>query len=128
MEASEKMYGCYYVHGALCNWYATNVMKNKALIYAWQIALPGGPLLGKWYRIKIDVVGDKISFYIDGELKLEKNDNLHPLGGVILYAYHAIVEFDNVVITGDDIPDGDPSGYAVEPEARLATTWGAIKR
>ena len=45
-----------------------------------------------------------------------------------MYAYNAIVEFDNVVITGDEIPDGGPSGYAVEPAVKLATSWGTIKR
>ena len=34
--------------------------------------------------------------------------------------------FDNVVITGDEIPDVVPSG--VELVGKLATMWGSIKR
>jgi len=108
-------YGMYYIHGALCNWWAMNNMKNKALIYAWQIVLPGGPQANKWYRLMINTAGKKISFFIDDELQFETEDSLHPSGGVGLYAYNAIVEFDNVVITGDEIPEAGPSGFAVEP-------------
>ena len=59
---------------------------------------------------------------------MQRTDDLHLSGGIDLFAYHAIVNFDNVVVTGDDIPNVGPSGYAVEPEAKLATTWGSIKR
>ena len=121
-------FGCYQIHGADCMWYAISLAKGKVHSDAWLVELPGGPNIGEWYRLRIDVVGDEISFYIDDDLQHQRNDKLHSSGGVNMYAYNAIVEFDNVVITGDDIPDGDPSGYAVEPEARLATTWGAIKR
>jgi len=89
--------------------------------------LPGGPQLGEWHRIRIDVVGNEISFYIDDKLQHQRNDNLHTSGGVFLYAYNAIVEFDNVVITGDDIPDVGPSGYAVQPKSKLTSTWGRLK-
>ena len=58
-----------------------------------------------WYRLRIDVEGNNISYYIDDALQHQITDNLHLSGGVSLYAYHAIVEFDNVVITGPDIPD-----------------------
>lgn len=34
--------------------------------------------------------------------------------------------FDNVVITGDSIPDS--GGLSVDPKAKLATTWGSLKR
>jgi hypothetical protein len=56
------------------------------------------------------------------ELEYQRDDSLHPSGGACLSVFDAIVEFDNVVITGDDIPNVGPSGYAVEPEAKLSTT------
>ena len=127
MEALNS-FGCYYIHGADCMWHALSQAKGKVHNEAWRVMLPGGPNIGEWYRLRIDVVGDEISFCIDDELQLKRNDNLHLSGGVTLYAYNAIVEFDNVAITGEEIPDGGPSGYAVDPEARLATTWGLIKR
>ena len=34
--------------------------------------------------------------------------------------------FDNVVITGDSIPDS--GGLSVTPKAKLATVWGSLKR
>ncbi|MBM3239705.1 hypothetical protein FJZ31_25760 [Candidatus Poribacteria bacterium] len=93
--------------------------------------MPGGPQIGEWHRIRIDVVGNEISYYIDDKLQHQVNDNLHKSGGVFLYAYHAIVEFDNVVITGDDIPDVGPSGYPikqpVQPKSKLTSTWGRVK-
>lgn len=89
--------------------------------------MAGGPRIGEWHRIKLDVVGNIGSYYIDGEPQHRRNDNSHPLGGVFLYAYGAIAEFDNVVITGDDIPNTGPSGYAVQPKAKLAATWGWLK-
>jgi len=35
--------------------------------------------------------------------------------------------FDNIVITGDDVPDTGPSGFALTPKAKLAITWGKVK-
>ena len=41
------------------------------------------------------------------------------------------VHFDDVVITGDDVPDMNMSGedmdFSVEPKAKYTTTWAAIK-
>ena len=45
-----------------------------------------------------------------------------------LVAYFAIVEFDNVVIKGPDIPDAGPSGYSVILRGKLAATWCEIRR
>ena len=47
-------------------------------------------------------------------------------GGVGLGLSNQTVRFDNVVITGESIPDGH--GLSVEPKAKLATTWGHLKR
>ena len=84
--------------------------------------------LGKWYRLKIEVKGDNLSLYVDDILVFEKKDKSNRSGGVALWAYDAIVEFDNVIVTGDEIPDSGPSGYAVEPGAKSATTWGRLKK
>ena len=37
-----------------------------------------------------------------------------------------IARFDNIVITGDSIPDS--GGLSVTPKAKLATVWGRLKR
>ncbi|MDQ1318297.1 MAG: hypothetical protein QG588_1957 [Candidatus Poribacteria bacterium] len=122
-------YGSYYIMGCTRHglWGAGSLIKSKSNVNAWVVFLAGVPRIGEWYRLRIDQEGNKISFYINDELKNQSNDSLHPSGGVCLCAYNAIVEFDNVVITGDDIPDVDPSGYAVKPKAKLTATWGRIK-
>jgi len=123
-------YGEYYIMGCTRHglWGAGSGIKSKFNINAWMVLLAGGPpQIDEWYRLRIDQKGNKISFYIDDELKNQSNDDLHPSGGVGLYAYNAIVEFDNVVITGDDIPDTGPSGYAVKPKAKLTATWASMK-
>ena len=102
--------------------------KGEVQREVWIANLPGGPQIGEWYRVKIDVVGNSISYYVDGKLLHQAKDNLHSSGGVNLYAYNASMEFDNIVITGDEIPDAGPGGYAVQPIAKSATTWGRIKR
>jgi len=123
-------YGEYLIMGCTRHglWAAKSGIKSKFDISAWVVPLAGGPpQIGEWYRLRIDQEGNKISFYINDELKHQANDDLHQSGGVCLYAYNAIVEFDNVVITGDDIPDAGPSGYAVKPKAKLTTTWASMK-
>jgi hypothetical protein len=102
-------------------------MKDKAMIHLWVEQLPGGPQNDNWYRLRIDIKGNEISFYIDDTLVIQKNDDTHTSGGVWLGAYHAIVEFDNVTITGDGIPDGG-SGFAVTPKGGLTTVWGKFKQ
>lgn len=47
-------------------------------------------------------------------------------GGVGLGLSNQTARFDNVIITGDNIPDRD--GLSVTPRAKLATLWGNLKR
>lgn len=124
---ASDFFGDYHLHGAPCSWNAVNdLSKRKLDMHAWVRVLPGAPQIGKWYNLKITTIGDEISFYIDDELKHQTKDAMYSEGGVILYAYNAVVEFDNVVITGDEIPS--EIGQAVEPETKLTTTWGMVKK
>ena len=122
------LYGCYYIAGANCNWWAACEPKAEVHREEWIVELPGGPQTGKWYQVGVDVAGDNISYYVDGKLYYEVSDNMHSSGGVSLFAYNAIAEFDNVVIKGDDIPDVRPVGYAVKPGTKLAITWGQVRK
>ena len=121
----------YALQGASCGWIAWNgINQNGERLQKWGdggIDLPGEPQVDQWYHLEIDAEGNNISFYIDGELVLQKEDEWNPSGGVGLWAYDAAVEFDNLVVTGEEIPDIGPSGYAVEPSAKLAATWGGIR-
>ncbi|RKU15230.1 hypothetical protein C6500_21325 [Candidatus Poribacteria bacterium] len=47
-------------------------------------------------------------------------------GAVGLGLSNQTARFDNVVITGDSIPDS--RGLSVTPKAKLATVWGSLKR
>ena len=47
-------------------------------------------------------------------------------GGAGLGLSNQTARFDNVVITGDSIPDS--GGLSVTPKAKLATVWGHLKR
>jgi len=105
-----------------------NTTQNGNLATVWNQKLPITPKVGEWYRPEIKAIGNEISFYIDGKLQFKRNDDLHPSGGVGLAVLDAIVDFDNVVIEGPDIPDAGPSGYAVHPKSKLATTWGRIRQ
>ena len=84
--------------------------------------------LNKWYYLKMEVDGSKLSVSIDGKLIADvdwSNLKILPdIGKVGLGAGGAEVHFDNFVITGDEVPD---SGMPVEPAGKLATRWGKLK-
>jgi hypothetical protein len=56
---------------------------------------------------------------------IEAKDNQYKSGTVALGNQDKIVDYDNVRITGPDIPNLNIS--AVEPQDKLTITWGQIK-
>ena len=48
------------------------------------------------------------------------------IAGAGLGLSNQTARFDNVVITGDSIPNND--GLLVTPKAKLTTMWGHLKR
>ncbi|MBM3237570.1 hypothetical protein FJZ31_14870 [Candidatus Poribacteria bacterium] len=80
--------------------------------------------VGKWHTLRFVVNGNSYEAFIDDEQICEFQTNLPDRGGAGLAAGNCEAHFDNVVITGDDIPDRNLS---VEPKAKLTTTWGQIK-
>ena len=126
---------------------------------------PHQPLgLKQWSKLKLDVKGDTLNFWINGKHVLgpiqlpnretfrQRDENrrrhnekdhagedlpeLRPMrldgfrdflsGAVGLGLANWTARFDNVVITGDSIPDS--GGLSVTPKAKLATVWGRLKR
>ncbi|MBM3240319.1 DUF1080 domain-containing protein [Candidatus Poribacteria bacterium] len=90
---------------------------------------------GTWYKLKLEVDKNDFKFYVGDKLLIEFNDNTFDSGLVGLFVIDAHVHFDDVIITGPEIPDGgywDPAKHpgekAVEPKGKLAATWGEIKR
>jgi len=79
--------------------------------------------LQKYYRLKLTAIGSKFRLYIDDVLHREFTLNGYESGGVLMGAAGCIAYFDNVVITGEDVPD---MNLSVTPRAKLATTWRVI--
>jgi len=80
--------------------------------------------LDHWYHFKGVANGNNIEFYIDGDLMLDITETHMPTGRIGLTANGCLAYFDNVVITGDDVPD---SPSAIASKDKLATSWGQIK-
>lgn len=76
---------------------------------------------------KIAETGDPFAFIHDGEELMIKAENIasHPTGGAGFGLANYTARFDNITITGKGIPNR--GGLSVEPRAKLATTWGALK-
>lgn len=101
--------------------------------------VPGGGALPGWYEVEKDTWYDiSAQVYDDGNLDFLINDTLvvaaydpEPLDGGLagLVVQNAQAYFDNVEISGENIDDGGPTkSFAVEPQQKLTTTWGNLKR
>jgi hypothetical protein len=82
---------------------------------------------GRWYNFKMTLEKDHIEAYLDNELIVEFDDSSEDSGKISLGGKCIEARFDNVVITGPEIPDGGP-GFAVASQSKLTTMWGSIKR
>lgn len=97
----------------------------------------------KWYTLKIrsSPIGAITTLYeasiddtplCDFKLKTVLNEGKRlNTGGAVLYVRNAEVRFDNVVITGENIPDLDMNEFvgelSVSSGGKLTTTWGKLK-
>ena len=85
--------------------------------------------LDTWYTLmaSIDSRG-KIKFKIDDVVFTTVDADSIKNGKAGLVVSNAQARFDDVEITGDNIPNGGPGTLPVEPSGKLATTWGKLKR
>ena len=83
--------------------------------------------LGRWYTMRIVADGNRYEMFIDKEHICDVRTDLPDKGAAAVGARNSKVHFDNVAVTGDDIPDKD-LGLSVEPKAKLTTTWATIKQ
>jgi hypothetical protein len=85
--------------------------------------------LNRWYALtaSIDSRG-RLKFQIDDEVFTAIDPNPIKSGKAGLEVSGAQVRFDDVEITGSNIPDGGPGTLPVELSGKLATTWGKLKR
>ena len=82
--------------------------------------------LNTWYELKVTAEGGQFKVYVDGKQVLSYVDATHPSGAIGIGAAYAgtTAHFDDFSVTGDDVPG---TVAAVDPKAKLATTWAAVK-
>jgi hypothetical protein len=114
-------------------WCFYSVIWESALIWTWinnngakQSDLKAFDLeLDRWYRFKAVADEDDFEFYIDGDLMATLSDPRLSTGGSYINVAGSVAHFDNVVITGDDVPDNASS--AVSSSGKLAASWGQLR-
>lgn len=77
--------------------------------------------IGRDYILKVEVKGDNIKCYVDGQLEIDVQDNSFPQGAIGVGTFNAGGHFDDVNVNGKDIP------RAVSPTGNLSIIWGRIK-
>ena len=103
------------------------VWTSKVNLTQLNIASKGfGFQIDQWYHLKAVANEEDFEFYIDEELLVSLSDARAPSGFVSLEAGGVIAHFDNIVITGDDIP-GNTSKAVVSSSGKLAASWGQLR-
>ncbi len=84
--------------------------------------------LETWSHLKLSVHGPTFTFWINGKQILEARDQEANflIGGVGFGIANYTARFDNIIITGDTIPN--KGRLAVTPQGKLATVWGQLKK
>ncbi|MBM3236896.1 hypothetical protein FJZ31_11450 [Candidatus Poribacteria bacterium] len=92
---------------------------------------PFDPLdLTKWYHLKLEVKDKNFNLWLNGKIVLEHQDDVVKDGAVGIGLANYTARFDNVEISGADVPDVTPptwKSHPVHPRGKLTTTWGEIK-
>jgi len=110
-QTGKQVLGCY-TQGNV----APNSMKTNP--FQWEMS--------SWYDLRLTVHGDKCVFYVDNKRVLTYEDKTYELGRVgIGGAFNTTtIHFDDVIISGDDVPD---MNLSVAPKTKLTTTWSKLK-
>ena len=87
----------------------------------------------EWHHLKLAAEGAEFTFWVNGEKVISYRDTDIKEGSVGFGVTNYTARFDNVVITGPDVPDFTPPTWEVEPrpvqpKGKLATTWATLKR
>ncbi len=78
----------------------------------------------EWIDMKVVVEGSKFEIHLNGKLQGEHEDGMYKTGQVGVWAWETEASFDDFTVYGDNIEDT----LAVDPNRKLATTWGRIKQ
>jgi hypothetical protein len=100
--------------------------------------------LNKWSHLKLSVKEKHFIFSLNGKKIAETGDDFAVMhkgqkietkvgkltgfltGGVVFGLANYTALFDNIIVTGDSIPNS--GGFAVTPGGKLATLWGILKQ
>ncbi len=86
---------------------------------------PYKPAINEFHKVKIICSGQNIEVYYDDDRKITAKDGDHKKGTIALCVQDKIVYYDNIKVTGPQIPNVKLS--PVEPVGKLTITWGTIK-
>jgi hypothetical protein len=97
-----------------------------------EVTMPFDELeMNVWHHLKLEVGGRDFTFWINNKWIVEYQDNTYKSGMVGFGVANNTIRFDNVVITGPDVPNVTPPTWgvkrAINPKNMLAVTWGGIK-
>lgn len=77
-----------------------------------------------WYTLKMEVKGKRFKCFLNGKWVGGFAHDVVKSGKAVLWGGPGDFEFDNVIISGRKIPN---RVLAVQPQEKLATTWGRKK-
>lgn len=83
------------------------------------------PEIEKYHTLGLSCQGDTIKVFYDGKELISAKDSEHKKGTIALCVQDKIVYFDNVKVTGPNIPNVNMS--PVDSKGKLAFVWGRIK-
>jgi hypothetical protein len=78
---------------------------------------------GEWFDLKVVAKGDTFTFSINGKEQWTLKDADYPAGAVGVFSWQTLASWDSLSVTGAGI---DPV-TAVDPKAKLASTWATLK-
>lgn len=84
------------------------------------------PTVDEFHTIKLKCEGDTIAVFYDDEEVISASDGDHEAGTIALCVQDKVVHFDNVIVTGGNIPNINMS--PVEPTEKLISAWGKLKQ
>lgn len=99
---------------------------NRYVVLKWEAA--PSLALETWAHLKLSVHDTIFTFWINDKQVLEATDQEANFltGGVGLGISNYTAKFDNLVISGEGIPN--KGRLSVTPREKLATTWGQLKK
>ena len=86
--------------------------------------------LNQWHQMKLNVKGKTFTFYINNQKVLIHEDEMVKEGKIGLSVAGYTVRFDNIEISGPQVPDFTPPTWKARPvnqQNKLAVTWAQIK-